>query len=132
MKIVENFYFPVVTEKYRGTTEYSRVRELLVRAAESRGLTTYGEIAVIMGLPTQGNHMSNGTGHLLGEISEEEKKADRPMLSAVVVTVDGTPGSGFFKLAKKLGKFKGEAVDEDSFWRQELEAVYEACKRPTA
>jgi hypothetical protein len=77
----------IVSSKYRGTTDYVRVTTELVRAAEYRGLTTYQDVAVIMGLPLQGIHMGQEIGHLLGEISEDESLAGRPMLSAVVVGV---------------------------------------------
>jgi hypothetical protein len=52
------------------------------------------------------------------------------MLSAVAVSVSGKAGPGFFGLAKDLGRFTGGPSDEDSFWRKEVEAVYETWKRP--
>jgi hypothetical protein len=115
----------VVTNRYRGTTDYIRVLAELVHAAEYRGTTTYQDLAVIMGLPLQGSHMGKETGHVLGEISEDEVKAGRPMLSAVAVSVNGKAGPGFFALAKDLGRFNGDFADEESFWRKELQAVYE-------
>src|SRR5437879_3293679 len=90
----------IVTNRYRGTTDYTRVLAELVHAAEYRGLTTYQDIAVIMGLPLQGAYMGKEIGHILGEISEDEVKGGRPMLSAVAVSVNGKAGSGFFALAK--------------------------------
>ena len=44
--------------------------------------------------------------HLLGEISTEEDRAGRGMLTAIVVHKSGDmqPGPGFFELAKSLGK----------------------------
>ena len=44
--------------------------------------------------------------HLLGEISSEEDKAGRGMLTAIVVHKSGDlqPGPGFFELARSLGK----------------------------
>ena len=47
----------VVNDKYRGTTKYFHVLAELVRAAQYRGLTTYQDIAILMGLPQSGNHM---------------------------------------------------------------------------
>ncbi len=123
-------HFPV-PNKYRGTTNYIRVLAELVRAAEYQGVTTYQDIAVIMGLPLQGAFMGKETGHILGEISEDEVKAGRPMLSAVAVSVvTGKAGPGFFALAKELGRFNGDSAEEQNFWRQELQAVYETWKRP--
>jgi hypothetical protein len=122
-------HFPV-TNKYRATTNYIRVLAELVRAAEYRGVTTYQDIAVIMGLPLRGAHMGKETGQILGAISEDEVKAGRPMLSAVAVAVTGKAGPGFFVLAKNLGRFGGDPADEENFWRQEVQAVYETWKRP--
>jgi hypothetical protein len=118
-----------VPNRYRGTTEYVRVLAELVRAAEYRGVTTYQDIAVIMGLPLVGAYMGSEIGHILGEIVEDEVKAGRPMLSAVAVSVSGKAGSGFFGLAKELGRFSGNPAEEESFWRAELEAVYKTWKR---
>jgi hypothetical protein len=121
---------PLVESKYRGTTDYIRVLAELVRAAEFRGLTTYQDIALIMGLPLQGSHMGREIGHLLGEISEDESLAGRPMLSAVAVGVSGKPGPGFFALARQFGKFTGSESEQDSYWSHELQSVYKAWRRP--
>ena len=59
-----------VKTKYRGTTKYIHVLAELVRAAQYRGVTTYQDIAVIMGLPMQGSHMGAELGWVLGEIAE--------------------------------------------------------------
>jgi len=119
----------VVKEKYRGTTKYFHVMAELVRAAQYGGITTYQDIAVIMGLPLTGAYMGKETGHILGEISEDEVLADRPMLSAVAVGVSGKPGPGFFGLARDLRKITAE-TNETAFWEQEREAAYKAWKRP--
>jgi len=119
-----------VPNRYRGTTDYIRVLAELVHAAEYRGVTTYQDIAVIMGLPLQGSYMGKETGHILGEISEDEVSAGRPMLSAAAVSVTGKAGPGFFALAKDLGRFSGGPEEEESFWRKELQAVYETWRRP--
>lgn len=65
----------IVKAKYRGTTKYFHVMAELVRAAQYRGLTTYQDIAVIMGLPLSGSHMGREVGQVLGEISEDEVAA---------------------------------------------------------
>jgi hypothetical protein len=119
-----------VDNKCRGTPDYYRVYAELLHAAEYRGWNGYQNIAVLMGLPLQGSHMASEVGHVLGEISEDEKKAGRPMLSAVVVGATGKPGKGVFWLARQLGRLSESTTEEESFWRQELEAVYGAWKRP--
>lgn len=115
--------------KYRGTTRYFHVMAELVRAAQYRGVTTYQDMAVMMGLPVTGAHMGRETGQMLREISHEEVAAHRPMLSAVVVSVQGKPGPGFFVLAKELGRLR-DGDEEQAFWQRECEAVYESWRRP--
>ena len=119
----------VVTDKYRGTTTYFRVFAELVRAAQYRGLTTYQDIALLMGLPQSGSHMGREVGLILGEISEDEVRAGRPMLSSVAVGVNGKAGSGFFGLARELGRLDQDE-DESAFWKEELLAAYSAWRRP--
>src|SRR5215216_3351161 len=100
-----------VADKYRGSKEYFLVYSELINAARYRGTVTYQEIAAIMGLPLQGNYMSKETGQILGEISEDEFNRERPMLSAIAVTANGQPGSGFFGLAKTLGELEDETEE---------------------
>jgi hypothetical protein len=120
---------PIVQDKYRGSMSYIRVLAELVQAAQFRGVTTYQDVALIMGLPMHGSHMGSQTGHILGEISEDEANAGRPMLSAVAIAIDGKPGPGFYGLARKLGRLT-EAADEITFWKTEREAVYQTWRRP--
>ena len=118
-----------VKDKYRGTPKYFHVMAELVHAAQYRGLTTYQDIAVIMALPQKGSHMGSEIGHVLGDISEDEVKAGRPMLSSVAVGVNGKPGSGFYALARGLGRLEEGEEDKD-FWKAELIATHEAWRRP--
>ena len=119
----------VVSDKYRGTTKYFHVLAELVRAAQYRGLTTYQDIALLMDLPQSGNHMAREVGRILGEISEDEVRAGRPMLSSVAVGVNGKAGRGFFGLARDLGRLD-QNQDESAFWKEELLAAYSAWRRP--
>jgi len=120
---------PVVSDKYRGTKKYHLIYSELITAARYRGTITYQEIAKIIGLPLKGNYMGAEIGHLLGEISEDEVNAGRPMLSSIAVNVQGSPGSGFFELARSLGKLTEESKEaENDFWEEESEAVYEIWK----
>lgn len=119
----------VCKDKYRGTPIYHHVMSELVRAAQYRGVTTYQDLAVIMGLALSGSHMGKETGQVLGEIAEDEHLADRPMLSAVAVGVSGKPGPGFYSLAHQLGCIKSAAEDLP-FWRQQLDLVHETWRRP--
>ena len=119
----------LVKDKYRGAPKYFYVMAELVRAAQYRGITTYQDLAVIMGLPQKGSHMGREIGHVLGEIVEDELAADRPMLSAVAVSVNGLPGPGFYTLAEELHRL-GPDEDKRIFWEAERDAVYEAWRRP--
>lgn len=67
---------------------------------------------------------------MAGEISEDEDKAGRPMLTVILVRVtDSEPGPGFYKLAKMLGrKFADTPEGQRRFWESERCAVYVAWK----
>ena len=84
---------------------------------------------MIMGLPVSGSYMARETGYVLGEISENEVRANRPMLSAVAIGVKGRPGPGFFSFAKQLDLLD-ETKNELDFWQEQREAVYRAWRRP--
>ena len=113
---------------YRSTTTYFHVFAELVRAAQYRGITTYQDIAAIMGLLPRGGNMMRETGRILGEISEDEVRAGRPMLSAVAVNARGKVGDGFFNCARDLGRL-GEDADPVAFWERERDAVYKIWRR---
>ena len=83
-----------------------------------------------MGLPLSGSYMSNVVSRIIGEISENEVRNGRPMLSAVCVGVSGEPGSGFYGWAREIGRLKSSRKeDEKQFWQDELKAVYAAWER---
>lgn len=121
---------PVVADKYRGKKEYFLAYSALVAAAHSRSLLTYAGIAHLTGLPTRGQDMANKVGHLVGEISEDEHNAGRPLLSALVVYKgDGTPSFGFYKLARKLGMLAGSSKSaEKAFTNKEQTNLFEFWK----
>ncbi len=120
----------VVNDKYRGTQAYLLVYGELIAAAHYRGTVTYQEIAQLMGLPLTGSHMGHETGQILGEISDDEHRQGRPMLSAVAVGVSGEPGVGFFVWAKDHGKLTADSTAEKRlFWEKEKAAVYETWRR---
>lgn len=64
---------------------------------------------------------------MLGHISEYEFQNGRPLLSVIVVTGDLTPGQGFFKLARTLGKQRPDE-DNDSFHIQERRVLFNYWK----
>lgn len=98
----------VVERRYKETIEYYKVYSALIYAAKDQKKLNYADVAKIMGIPETGNYMGAETGHLLGEISENEHNNERPLLSAVVVKSNmGIPGDGFFSLACQLHKLEG-------------------------
>jgi len=112
--------------RYDGKKEYYLVLAELITAARYKGKVTYQEIAKLIGLPLEGNYMGAQIGHLLGDISEDETKRGRPMLSAIVVNTTGQPGPGFFDLARGLGRLSGASSDEERrFWQSEVDAVHD-------
>ena len=121
---------PIVPNKYRGTTTYHKVFCRLIQTALARQPIHYEDVAAIMNLQGRGQHMSKETGHILGEISEDEHNQGRPMLSAVVVQKTGKekgiPGDGFFGLAVDLGELGSNATDQGKrqFWENELQETY--------
>ena len=119
---------PYVNGKYRGTTDYILALGELVRAAQYEGLTTYQDITRLTSLPRKGRVMAREIGLLLGAISEDEAEAGRPMLSAVAVNARGGVGSGFFDLARQMGRL-GPDADEEEFLEEQRQAVYETWRR---
>ncbi|HMF33969.1 MAG TPA: hypothetical protein VKK79_21270 [Candidatus Lokiarchaeia archaeon] len=114
----------VVQRKYFGTDVFLQVYYEMIRAAQQQRITTYGDLARIMGLPPRGNYMEKETGWICGEVSCWENSQGRPMLSAVVVNQStNMSGSSFFTLAQNLGLYQGTHED---FWQAELQRVYDA------
>jgi hypothetical protein len=115
---------------YRGTGEYFLVFDELVRAARYRGTVTYQELAEMTGLPTSGAFMGVELGHILREVSEDQLKLGKPMLSAIAINVGGEPGGGFLTLARELGRLTATGEEEErKFWEQEKSAVYDVWRR---
>jgi hypothetical protein len=52
------------------TDVIAALTDSVVRAAQYRGVTTYQDIAAIMGLPMKGSHMGAEMGWVLGEMGE--------------------------------------------------------------
>jgi hypothetical protein len=59
---------------------------------------------------------------LLRAVSVEEDRAGRGLLSALVVTDEGRPGAGWFRLAAEHGR---DAEDPERCWRRERDRLFE-------
>ena len=83
----------------------NEAKSILIDVARRKGRIAYSELADQITAIDIGAHDPRMF-HLLGEISIEEEKAGRGMLTAIVVHKSGDmqPGPGFFELAKSLGK----------------------------
>jgi len=115
-------------------SNFDKVYCELVNAARHKETINYTPIAEIMGLAKGkplGMFFATRTGEMLGEICRYENKHCRPMLSAVVVRTDTKkPGPGFFVLARELiNRDLSSQDDENAFWEQELEKVYNTWNR---
>jgi hypothetical protein len=112
------------------TIEYHLVYGELIKAARQRGTVTYQELAHVVGLPLQGNHMGKRLGDLLGAVSENEVNQKRPMLSAVAVRTSGEPGDGFYGLAKLLKLLHSDDPSEqEKFWKAQISGIYDIWKQ---
>jgi hypothetical protein len=64
--------------------------------------------------------------HLLGYVSEEEVRAGRAALSAIVTVKSGKganrPGAGFFNLEKELGRY---VADDETTWMNEINWLFD-------
>jgi len=110
--------------------EYHLVYSELVHAARHRGTVTYQELAHVVGLPLQGNYMGKRLGEILGAISKNEFNNRRPMLSAVAVKTSGTPGDGFFTLAREFGLLDiTDPEAQEAFWEAQKRQCYEIWKQ---
>jgi hypothetical protein len=99
------------------------IYERLKSTARAGKTTNYGALAPLAGLNMGQAADRRAMGQILEEISVSENQAGRPMLSAVVVRADsGDPGSGFYSLARRIGKFPGG--DARQFHAEELQRVH--------
>jgi hypothetical protein len=74
---------------------------LIAHACEGR-VTTYGELAVVIGLPPKGNHMGAVLGNILGDVFRFCQDKGLPYLTSLVVYKTGgdkgLPGGLFWEL----------------------------------
>ncbi len=108
------------------------VRNLLIQVARERKTVTYVEVARWAGFDTKSAAALEPLNALLNRISLDEHKAGRPLLSVVVVRArEGTPGDGFYRLARRL-KLTDKS-DRFYFVGRETTKVYEFwARRPLA
>lgn len=98
------------------------IRQILSERAKLRGMIAYSELAAkLQSVQLEPNSFALFS--LLGDVSWEEDKAGRGMLSVIVVHKAGDmqPGHGFFELARDLGR---DTSDILACWITELKKVH--------
>lgn len=112
------------------TVDYHVAYGELIQAARAQGTVTYQQLAQALGLPTHGNYMGNRMGGILGAVSLNEFNQNRPLLSAVAVTVNGMAGKGFFTLARDLGLLDSDDPEtERAFWEEQKRLCYQIWRQ---
>ena len=82
---------------------YDRLR----RVARSRSVTTYQEVAALVGRDVVNAHDRSWLNAKLDTISTFEVERGHPMLSVVTINARHLiPGPGFFALAERLGRLR--------------------------
>jgi hypothetical protein len=115
----------VVADKYVDTKDYITVVRALLAAARKRGTIFHFDVAAMMGLPPLAADSHVEVNQMLAEIAQNEHLQGRPILSALAIDTRNSPGETFFAIARRLGRLTGESPsDEQTFWREEVEAVY--------
>ncbi len=106
------------------------IYEHLKQVARNGETVAYSDIARLIGLDMENPGDRVRLSHILGEISTEECKNGRPLLSAVVTYLgENEPGSGFFDMARDNGLYTGHTEMENlAFFAQELKRVHEYWK----
>lgn len=103
------------------------VHSLLVEAAKTEEkLVQYKMIIETANLKRFGEGIPDVLGKLFYEVNEYDRNFDieRPMLSAIAVSINEQPSKGFFDLARHYGKFDGKnQYDELTFWITEMEEL---------
>lgn len=110
------------------TEEHKRIREVLIKVAKRKSIINYtdllkqSKVNLDMSVPFDRGQL----GHLLGEISWNEVKQGRPMLSSVALHAgDFKQGQGFFDLAKELYSITFNNEDEQvKFGMEEMNKTH--------
>jgi hypothetical protein len=105
-------------------------KAILARCARTADVIAYSDFITHVRAIVFANAHDFRLPYFLEEISVEENRAGRGMLTALVVHKHGDykPGPGFFELAKKLGR---DTKDIDKCWIEELKTIYAAWTNRT-
>src|SRR5690606_12441124 len=104
---------------------HEAIYERLIEVAKAAATTSYSDIAPMADLDMDSQADRNAIATLVDEISRHEHEQGRPLLSAVVVHKgEGTPGNGFFEMARSVGVMK-PGDDRVTFFARELGRVHD-------
>ena len=100
------------------------IYDKLKDVARAKQLITYKELANVVGLDWNKDYgKCRQIFPILGAVSTSEVEQGHPMLSAVAGRQDTRmPGSGFFTLARDLGRYQGG--NDHVFWIRERDEVW--------
>lgn len=97
--------------------------EKLHAVARAKSVTFYSEVAPLLGIATDNEYFGAQVGHVLDRVNRREFAANRPLLSAVVVSKDTLrPGSGYYSCERELRRYSGRNDEEE--WLAELMRVH--------
>lgn len=117
-------YADIDLKKWNGCRE--EMKKILIARAKLRVMVAYSDLikkVSIIHFDIDLIDHRNLLAQMLGEISLEEDRSGRGMLSAIVVHKygDQEPGQGFFEFAEILGR---DISDKLKFWVNEVKAIY--------
>ena len=103
-------------------------RQIMVETARSRGMITYGDLAAKMTtIPVEPHDMV--LWEIIGDVARDEEKANRGLLSVVVVRKnDMQPGGGFYELAKYFNRNTGDKMKCVTTEMHKVHAVWSVKK----
>ena len=112
------------------SVQYHLVYSMLIHAARTRGTVTHKELALLLGMPVNGNYVSKRLAAILGAVSQNELNQQRPMLSALAISVMDIPAGSFFTLARETGELFGNSpAEEREFWEEQKRRVYKVWEQ---
>lgn len=105
------------------TPEEKIIKEFLIKCAITKKIVTYQNLSTVakLGLDMSLSKDRNTLGELLCNISRQEHKEGRPILSALVITAnEKNQGDGFYKLCEELEYGNWEKLKRDEDFSKKL------------
>lgn len=95
-----------------------------VKFSGEKAFINYNDLASQFGLPPVDQYwLSHPLSMIFDVIDYEDHIKKRPLLTSLVINQNNSPGDGYFKTAKKLGRFNGSLKcrsDKDQFFIDEF------------